>query len=132
MPHHQDADRILIAHLHGAATRHASWRTPEGPAREAAIQELRDIATVVPAAPRGAIHQPAGELRRDLLAQVAGILRGAAEWESHPEQCEIAAELLVEAGADETLIPRWVEIGRARAAPKGAPFSEAPSQRGWP
>lgn len=123
MPHHQDADRILIAHLHGAATRHAGWRNPEGPAREAAIHELREIVEAAPADRRGA-----------LLAHVAGVLLGAAEGTSHPEQAEIAAQLLIEAGADEDLIPEWTATGRARVQRQGPPFSETPAEdvRRWP
>lgn len=122
MPHHQSADRIITAHLHGAATRHAGWRTPEGPAREAAIRELQEIAAAAPPAKRAA-----------LLAEVAGILLGAATHQSHPEQKQIAAELLREAGADETLIPQWVEVGRERAAPVGPPFSASTAAgRRWP
>lgn len=133
MSHHQDSDRIITAHLHGAATRHAGWRDPEGPAREAAIRELQEIATVTPRPVSGAIHQPTGVLRRDLLAEVAGILLGAAEGASHPEQAQIAAGLLIEAGADETLIPEWTVTGRERTARQGPPFSETPAQeRRWP
>jgi hypothetical protein len=134
VPHHQDADRIITAHLHGAATRHAGWRDPQGPAREAAIRELREIATVTPRAKHGAIHQPAGVLRADLLAEVAGVLLGAAGHLSRSEQNRIAAGLLIEAGADKDLIPKWTTIGRERTQPQGAPFSAAPAtdQRRWP
>jgi hypothetical protein len=103
-----DPDRLVVAALAGAAARHAGWRRPEGPARQAALLELRDIATVD------------GRLRTDLLAEQAGLLLGAAELEGPqaPHQ-RLAAELLLEVGADRDQVEKWRAEGRRRAAPIG-------------
>jgi acyl-CoA reductase-like NAD-dependent aldehyde dehydrogenase len=58
-----DPDRLIVAQIHGAAQRHARWREPTEAETAAAVEELREIARD----------------RRDLLAEVAGILTGAAE-----------------------------------------------------
>ena len=52
--------------------------------------------------------------RSDLLAETAGILLGAARG-TLDEARTRAAALCIEAGADVTLIPQWVEEGRRRA-----------------
>ncbi|WP_242892365.1 hypothetical protein [Actinomadura litoris] len=131
MSHHVESDRLIVAHLEGAATRHAGWRNPEGPAREAALQELRTIATVASPGRRGSPHQPAAELRADLLAEVAGILLGFAAVDSHPEQKVIAATLLIEAGADAVEVARWEQVGLERAAAPLVGPAHAGSAR-WP
>jgi hypothetical protein len=129
--HHQDPDRLITAHLHGAASRHAGWRRPEGPAREAAIAELRAIATITPAAPPGTFHPPKPVLRTDLLGEVAGILIGAAP-DTHPEHNLIAADLLRDAGADEAAVQQSIPVGRARREDAGAPLSgPAAHQQVW-
>jgi hypothetical protein len=64
----------------------------------AAVEELREIAGG----------------RSDLLAATAGILPGAARG-TLAEARTRAAALCIEAGADETLIPQWVEEERRRA-----------------
>lgn len=71
MAHKITPDRIIIAHLSGASSRHAAWRMPEGQALAAALAELRDIATVTKN------HRKI--LRTDLLAESAGIMLGAAD-----------------------------------------------------
>ena len=54
--------------------------------------------------------------RADLLAEVAGILEGASEGRHDEPLARQAAGLCREAGADPEAIPRWVEVGRERAA----------------
>lgn len=129
VPHH-DRDRIIAAHLQGAASRHAGWRRPEGPDREAAIMELREIATAAPAPLRGSPHQPVPELRADLLAEVAGIFLGTAP-ALHPEHHEIAADLLIEAGADTARLEHWAAVGRKRAT-AGQPRPAGTAAARWP
>jgi hypothetical protein len=69
---------------------------------DAAIAELRELA---------------GD-RPDLLAQHAGLALGVAEASLGflVPQYQAEAELCLAAGADETQIPAWVELGRKRAA----------------
>jgi hypothetical protein len=100
---------LIVAALHGAASRHAGWKAPTGPAREAAIAELRGIAGG----------------RADLLAQVAGLLQGySPPGDAMHEHNRIAASLLLEAGADPALVQEWVEIGwQRRQNARAVPFS---------
>lgn len=111
-----------MAQLQGVACGRAGWHPPVGPARAAAVEELRAIATVTPRPRRGSPHIPVGKLRADLLAKAAGLLLGTAPLD-HPERNRGAAELLVEAGADRGLLDHWIGVGRARAAVEGPPFS---------
>jgi hypothetical protein len=92
-------DRPIVAELHGAAKRHARWREPTRAETAAAVAELREIAG----------------RHSDLLAETAGILLGAGRGTPDEARTRAAARLCVEAGADETLIPPWVEEGRRRA-----------------
>ena len=97
-----------MAGLSGAAKRHAGWRVLSADETAAAVAELHDIAGG----------------RRDLLAEVAGVLIGFHEGDLDEPRANGAAELCRLAGADETLIPRWIEVGRDRAeAAKRPPFS---------
>ena len=59
------ADRLLVAELHGEARHHARWRDLTEDEETAAVAELRELA----------------EGRADLLAEVAGILEGTSEGE---------------------------------------------------
>jgi hypothetical protein len=94
-----EADRILGAKLSGTAQRHARWRALT-PAEEAeAVAELAQTA--------------AG--RTDLLAQEAGLALGYNENRQDEARHNQAAELLIKAGADQELIPQWIEEGRRRA-----------------
>ncbi len=93
-----DRDRLLAAELCGVALHHAEWRDLTEEENAAAVAELRGLA--------------AG--RADLLAEQAGLLIGGSEGTINaPFKC-CAAELLIAAGADENLIPQWVEEGRKR------------------
>jgi hypothetical protein len=103
-----DPDRILVAQLTGTAGRHARWRELTGAEEAAAVAELRELA--------------AG--RGDLLAEVAGVLQGAAEGEPGEPLKRQAADLCRKAGADPQAIPAWILVGRARrAAASRPPFS---------
>ena len=82
------------------AKHHARWRELTADERAAAVAELRQLA--------------AG--RADLLAEVAGILKGTSEGELDEPLTRCAAQLCREAGADPEAIPRWIEVGRERAA----------------
>jgi hypothetical protein len=73
--------------------RHASWREPAEDEIAAAVAELREVA---------------GD-RPDLLAEEAGILLGFHEGGLNEPKARSAAQLLIAAGTDETLIPRWIE-----------------------
>lgn len=131
MGYRQSPDRVIVARLHGAASRLAGWNPPKGKARAQAVAELRELATVYPTPRRGALHQPVPVLRADLLAEVAGLLLGTAPAD-HPEAHRAAAELLVEAGASRGLLDHWIGVGRARAArSECALVDPAPAQR-WP
>jgi hypothetical protein len=104
-----DADRLLTARLMGVAKRHAPWREPTQDETDAAVPELREIA---------------GD-RPDLLAEVAGILLGASEGELDEPRSKAAASFCIAAGADQSLIPGWVEEGRRRIAiRRKPPFSD--------
>jgi hypothetical protein len=106
-----EPDDLIVAALHGAASRHAGWTAPEGTARRAAVTELREIAGG----------------RADLLSQVAGLLLGyAPHGDAMHRHNRIAAELLIEAGADQDTVRKWIEIGgERRANARAEPFSRA-------
>jgi hypothetical protein len=112
------ADRILIAQLHGEAQRHARRGELAEDERQAAVGEMRKLA--------------AG--RGDLLARVAGIELGFGEGEPADTMSlslRVAA-LCREAGADESLIPEWVAIGRERREDaRRLPFSGGLRGRRW-
>jgi len=71
------ADRILIAQLHGTAKRHAKWRELTEPEHVAAVEDLRELA--------------AG--RGDLLAETAGVIEGFSEGELDEPLARQAAQL---------------------------------------
>jgi hypothetical protein len=106
------ADRLLVARLDGIAQCHARWGAADEAQKAAGTAELREVAGG----------------RADLLAETAGIALGAAEGKG-PEYMAAAqavAELCRGAGADEDLIPQWIEEGRRRAeARRHPPFSQA-------
>ena len=94
------ADRILFAQIAAIAGRHARWRPLTAAEESAAIDELTETA--------------AG--RADVLAECAGLALGCHEHEIDAARYQRAAELCLKAGADATLIPRWIDEGRRRAA----------------
>lgn len=81
-----DPDRIILARLSGAVSRHSRKGTPE----EEAVAELRVIAGNRP----------------DLLGHEAGIALGAIATAGHPPWRQREMELLIAAGADLAVIPR--------------------------
>jgi hypothetical protein len=95
-----DSDELVVARLTGAAQRHAPWREPTEAEAVAAVEELREIA---------------GD-RSDLLAEVAGLLMGFYRRTSEEARAWTAAAYCITAGARRDLIPRWIEVGRCRAA----------------
>lgn len=94
-----DVERILEARITGTTARYAQGR----PLTEA--EEAEALASITEVA--------AG--RTDLLAQAAGLAIGFSEGTPDEPRQQQAAELLIKAGADRELIPRWVEEGRRRA-----------------
>jgi hypothetical protein len=81
---------------------------PAGDEIAAAAAELREVAGGRP----------------DLLAEEAGILLGFHEGGLKEPRARCAAQLLIAAGADESLIPAWIEEGRRRAGlRRHPPFS---------
>jgi hypothetical protein len=108
------ADRLLAARISGIARRHARWGALTEDQAAAAVTELRQVA----------------DGRADLLAEVAGISLGASErkGEEYRAQARAVAELCRMAGADQKLVPGWVEIGRERAKQAGRPPSSQPGR----
>jgi hypothetical protein len=93
-----EAERIVTARITGTAARYARGR-PFTEAEEAeALASLTELA--------------AG--RTDLLAQVAGLAIGFFEGTLDEPRQQQAAELLIKAGANQQLIPGWIEEGRRR------------------
>jgi hypothetical protein len=108
-----DSDRLLTARLMGVVKRHAPWREPTQDETNAAVPELREIA---------------GD-RPDLIAEVAGILLGASEGQLDEPRSKAAASFCIAAGADESLIPGWIEEGRRRIAIRRKPPFSDPARR---
>jgi hypothetical protein len=92
------ADRILAAQITGTARHHSRWRPLTEAEETRAVTELADLA----------------QGRNDLLAQVAGLQIGCYEGDIDEPRRRQAADLLLKAGADQALIPGWIEIGRER------------------
>jgi hypothetical protein len=105
MPPPPDPARIAVAQLQGAAKHWARYRRTS---REEALAELGEIL-------HGRDDGPA------LLAEAAGILLGACREPELEAEAGRAAGLLREAGADETLIPEWIEVGRQRVRDAAEP-----------
>jgi hypothetical protein len=109
-----DADRMIVAELTGEARHHAKWRPLTEDEEAAAVAALRELA----------------DGRADLLAEVAGVFEGTSEGELDEPLMRQAAELCRKAGADEDLIPRWIEEGRRRAdSARTIPHSGQPGGR---
>lgn len=94
-----ELDRLTVARLAAVARRNAPRQRPTGTETAAAAGELREIA---------------GD-RTDLLAEVAGLLLGYYRQTAEEPRARAAAHYCVAAGADQGLIPRWIEVGRRRA-----------------
>lgn len=95
-----DADGLLYGRIAGTAARHAPGWRPGGQQNAAAIAELAEIA----------------DGRADLLAKCAGLALGYGERQPEAAHYQRMAELCLAAGADKTLIQRWIDIGRQQAA----------------
>jgi hypothetical protein len=102
-----------VARISGIAKRHASWREPTENEIAAAVAELREVA---------------GD-RPDLLAEEAGIQLGFHEGDLDEPRAKATAQLLIAAGADESLIPGWIEEGRHRAETRPQPPFSSPARR---
>lgn len=107
-PARYESDQLTVARLAGAAQRHAPWREPTEAETATAVAELREIA---------------GE-RADLLAEVAGLLAGFYRQTGEEVRARAAVHYCVVAGAQLEDIPRWIEVGRCRAA-AARPVSDA-------
>jgi len=99
-PSGRERDVLLIPRLTGAAWRHAPRREPTTAETAAAVRELREIAGG----------------RGDLLAEVAGLLIGYYRRTTEEVRARAAAYYCMTAGASLEQIPRWIDVGRARAA----------------
>ena len=99
-PSARERDQLMVPRLTGAAWRHAPGREPTGAETAAAVAELRGIAGG----------------RGDLLAEVAGLLIGYYRRTPQEPRARAAAYYCMAAGAELELIPRWIEVGCARAA----------------
>ena len=115
----RERDQLTVARLTGAAWRHASGPEPTGVQADAAVRELREIASG----------------RGDLLAEVAGLLIGYYRRTAEELKARAAAYYCIAAGAGLDLIPRWIETGCSRAAaarliPPAVP--EAQQGHAWP
>jgi hypothetical protein len=110
-----DSARLIVASLSGAAERHVNWHEPDEPEAAAAVAEFAEIIG-------GRGDGPA------LLAEVADLALGTAEGKGQEYQAKARtiAGLCRQAGADETLIPAWIEEGRRRANAVRPPFRRAP------
>jgi hypothetical protein len=93
-------DHIVLARLTGASRRHAQRPALTARQHHAAVTELADIA--------------AG--RADLLAQCAGIAVGSHAGDPDEALYLRVAQLCIDAGADQSQIPRWTREAHRRAA----------------
>ena len=94
-----DSDRLLYGRIAGTAAKHAPIWGLGGQAKAVAIAELAEAA----------------DGRADLLAKCAGLALGYGERQPEAAHYQRMAELCIAAGADKTLIQRWIDIGRQRA-----------------
>jgi hypothetical protein len=92
-------DRALLAEITGVARRLARGHTLTGAEQQEAAAALSQVA----------------QGRADLLAESAGLAIGAHEGNPDEARYLQAAQLCIDAGADLTTIPDWIEEGRRRA-----------------
>ena len=103
-------DRLLFGRIVSIAARHASAWRPGGEENAAAITGLAEVAGG----------------RADLLAKCAGLALGYGECQPEAGHYQRMAELCIAAGADKTLIQRWIDVGRQRATTvKAIPYTGA-------
>lgn len=107
-----DLDRALAVQIAGTASRHAHGVQLSAREETAAIAELQEAA--------------AG--RADLLAEHAGVALGFGEGRPDAARYRQIAKLCIAAGADKTLMERWIKVARQRAALKtAAPRTASPA-----
>ena len=94
-------DHTVIAQLTGTSRHHARRGTLTPDQHHAAVTELADIA--------------AG--RADLLAQCAGLAAGAHAGQPDEALYLRAAQLCIDAGADQSQIPHWTRQAHPHATP---------------
>jgi hypothetical protein len=99
-------DRALLAEITGVARRLARGQPLSGAEQQEAAATLSQVA----------------QGRADLLAECAGLAIGAHEGSRDEDRHLQAAQLCIEAGADLSLIPQWVEEGRRRAGGSPSPL----------
>jgi hypothetical protein len=92
-------DRALLAEITGVARRLARGRQLTGAEQQEAAAALSQVA----------------QGRADLLSESAGLAIGAHEGNPDEARYLQAAQLCIDAGADLTTIPDWIEEGRRRA-----------------
>ena len=97
-------DKALLAEITGVARRLARGRLSGAEQQEAAAT-LSQVA----------------QGRADLLAESAGLAVGTHEG-GRDEARHLQAQLCIDAGADLSLIPQWVEEGRRRAGGSPSPL----------
>src|SRR5262249_54706887 len=102
-----DPDNLLYGRIAGTAAKHAAAWQLGGREKAAAIAELAE----------------ASDGRADLLAKCAGLALGYGEWQPDAGHYQRMAELCIAAGADKTLIERWIAVGQRRAAAGAASYS---------
>ena len=98
-------DKALLAEITGVARRLARGQL-SGAEQQGAAATLSQVA-------RG---------RADLLAESAGLAIGTHEGGPDEARHLQAAQLCIDAGADLSLIPQWVEEGRRRAGATPSPL----------
>jgi|SRR5579859_1766692 len=103
-------DQLAVAMLWG----HAERCVAKSILVDEALSGLRQIST-----------------RPDLLAQTAGLIAGSADSGTPERAWRIrAARLLIQAGADRELLPRWIKQGRRNVMQPARPGWGIP--REWP
>lgn len=103
MPEAAPNPRTVIAWIFGTVRNHVHLNAAEDSPRATALAAVAELV-------RGRPDGPA------LLAEVAGIMIGTAEFDLGRAQAQRAADLLKAAGADQDAIPRWIREGERRAA----------------
>ena len=98
-------DKALLAEISGVARRLARGQLSGAEQQEAAAT-LSQVA----------------QGRADLLAESAGLAIGSHEGGRDEARHLQAAQLCIDAGADVSLIPEWVEEGRRRAGNNPSPL----------
>ncbi len=95
-----DRDRLTSARIAAITRRHVHGRPLTGVEEAAALAELAKVA----------------DGRVDLLAEEAGLAIGFHDQDTDAPVYLQIAQLCIKAGADTSLISRWIEEGRRRAA----------------